>query len=28
LSVLAFDEPIIWHEFGIAQREKFSTIDW
>ena len=28
LSVLAFDEPIIWHEFGIAQRDKFSTIEW
>ena len=28
LIVLAFDTPIIWHEYGIAQRDKFSTIEW
>jgi GR25 family glycosyltransferase involved in LPS biosynthesis len=28
LKVIAFDLPIIWHEYGVAQRDKFSTIEW
>lgn len=28
LNILAFDPPIVMHEYGIARRDEFSTIKW
>jgi GR25 family glycosyltransferase involved in LPS biosynthesis len=28
LNILAFDPPIVMHEYGVARRDEFSTIKW